>query len=535
MKSKIKFLLPLLIILLDALGSSSQTRQQFQVAAGKAIDAMIQTRLGAQYESIFVIDVDSVLGNAGLYAYPVEDPHRLLRHCFIFIGGRNARNGNFLGVYRDGRILWVSDTTIQGWQPQLFAITDLDRSRRADIMVESDNDYPSSQLWIFSWDGHTGKLINAVDSVGGSVLTSMAHSFALFDAEGDGVIEIRDGNVEDGSKTWSWNGSAYGSWGDTPHLPSTTLWPANKIDISVHCIVRDSADVFRFDYLVYNRPTSLQKVSLLRVRGRCDGVRETSSPIGWHGGYNANRGGDGAYFSFWLSNITGYRKLINPGDMDSGFCTVAVGLPGIVKFDAQGFNAPPDYESMTNSQITEIEKQDETVNSVHGFTIAPVNSPTPSIAIAFLDSLISHKDQSVALGWLSNDRLRERECENTVRGKGWYRNRENGKSRTWKVDDNWDFDRDWNTGIVGVLDKRLEKAKQALMRGDSAKARRELQIFVMEVELVYNLGEGREGRSKKSETRGKKPAMTSEAYALLKYNAEYLIDRLPERYGRRGN
>lgn len=28
--------------------------------------------------------------------------------------------------------------------------------------------------------------------------------------------------------------------------------------------------------------------------------------------------------------------------------------------------------------------------------------------------------------------------------------------------------------------------------------------------------------------------MTSEAYALLKYNAEYLIDRLPEKHGRHG-
>ena len=30
----------------------------------------------------------------------------------------------------------------------------------------------------------------------------------------------------------------------------------------------------------------------------------------------------------------------------------------------------------------------------------------------------------------------------------------------------------------------------------------------------------------------KKTTMTSEAYALLKYNAEYLIDKLPERHGK---
>ena len=116
-----------------------------------------------------------------------------------------------------------------------------------------------------------------------------------------------------------------------------------------------------------------------------------------------------------------------------------------------------------------------------------------------------------------------------MRSKDWYKNEEAGKMRTWEVDESWDFDRDWNNGIIGILDKRLEKAKQALTRGDSVIARRDLQIFVMEVDLVNRLGEKQEGRSQKSETRSQKPVITSEAYALLKYNAEYLIDRLPER------
>ncbi len=80
-----------------------------------------------------------------------------------------------------------------------------------------------------------------------------------------------------------------------------------------------------------------------------------------------------------------------------------------------------------------------------------------------------------------------------------------------------------------MLDKRLEKAKKALTRGDSVGARRDLQIFVMEVELLHRLGGKQEARSEKSEVRSQTPVMTSEAYALLKYNAEYLIDGLPER------
>ena len=167
-----------------------------------------------------------------------------------------------------------------------------------------------------------------------------------------------------------------------------------------------------------------------------------------------------------------------------------------------------------------------------GSVVGPVTPPADGPLVTFLDTLISFKHQSVTLGWLGNDKSRERECEKTIRGRGWYKKHEIGKIRSWEVNDRWEFDKDWNNGIVGVLDKKLEKAKLALMRGDSVKARRELQIFAMEVDLVYWLGEGREGRSKKSEIRDQKAVMTSEAYALLKYNAEYLIDRLPEERGR---
>ena len=48
----------------------------------------------------------------------------------------------------------------------------------------------------------------------------------------------------------------------------------------------------------------------------------------------------------------------------------------------------------------------------------------------------------------------------------------------------------------------------------------------MEVEMLNDV-------SKKFEDRKQAPIMTSEAYALLKYNAEYLIDKLPA--GRQGH
>ena len=305
--------------------------------------------------------------------------------------------------------------------------------------------------------------------------------------------------MEDGSQTWSWNGSEYGSWPDTPHLPSTTLWPRNKIDIIVRTTVEESPNGSVYKYTIYNKPTSVQYVDFLRVWGRCDSIKGNPAPVGWEGGYNPNKGGDGAFFSYWNSNITGHTELIYPGEMEAGFATIACGLPTIVKYDVQGYNQPPQYRLMTNQQVMEIEREDETSNSIHGYTIAPADPPSPFVPMDFLDTLISYKNQSVTLGWLTNGPAHEKD----------------------ESDDRAD------EGIVERLDRRLDKAKDALAKSDSVKARLELALFVKEVEQLY----GKEDKGERSKEKGKE-VLTSEAYALLKYNAEYLIDRLPERHGR---
>ena len=142
-----------------------------------------------------------------------------------------------------------------------------------------------------------------------------------------------------------------------------------------------------------------------------------------------------------------------------------------------------------------------------------------------IDTLISLKHQAVANGWLRDDRGRGHDIDGMMRGNEWYKEGAFEKYGKWGPDRNWDFDHDWNNGIVEVLDRRLDMAKRPLDRGDSVMARRDLEIFVMEVELLNNL-------STKLVKREQEPVLTSDGYLSLKFNAEYVIDRLPERYGR---
>jgi predicted acetyltransferase len=101
-----------------------------------------------------------------------------------------------------------------------------------------------------------------------------------------------------------------------------------------------------------------------------------------------------------------------------------------------------------------------------GRTIAPVVIAGTINPVAFLDTLIAYKHQAYGLGWITNK------------------------------------------GIFNSLDQKLDNARKQLERGNNRAARNILAAFINEVEAQ------------------KEKHLSSEAYALLKFNAEYLISKL---------
>jgi hypothetical protein len=149
---------------------------------------------------------------------------------------------------------------------------------------------------------------------------------------------------------------------------------------------------------------------------------------------------------------------------------------------------------------------------VVGLTVGPVMPPDPFLAGHFIDTLLSYTRQSVDLGWLAS--------KDSKRGIG--------------RDDDCDNDERPDNGVAGNIERRLEIAKRELSKGDSVSARRDLERLLSKIERVWKRSQDQDkkrGRNRKEEMRSKddKIIMTSEAYALLKYNLEYLIDRMPER------
>jgi hypothetical protein len=122
-------------------------------------------------------------------------------------------------------------------------------------------------------------------------------------------------------------------------------------------------------------------------------------------------------------------------------------------------------------------------------------------ALVWLDTLLSYTQQSAELGWLR--RGQDNDCDDDERP---------------------------GDGIVKNMELRLQKAKRELTRGDSVQARKDLEKLAQKVERIWKRSQEEEKKHKRDRWDRKEDViMTSEVYALLKYNTEYLIDRLPEK------
>jgi hypothetical protein len=465
-----------------------------------------------------IVDVDSMVSDVNTYFGQLQDPYGTLKGSFIFIAEvpRTVGYRNEVGVFKDGQILWDSGPIIEGTLGRIFSTLDLTNSGKVDIIATwlEGAGGAGEDMWIFSWDGKNGVPINPYDSIIGSYINGNRGSFAIQDINGNGKYVITC-QLDTADVGYSWNGTSFQTITSPPVLTNNTFSPANNFSMTVSAKATTVLDGYKYNYLVNNDPSSAQSINNVMIAACLDNIRERA-PEGWT--CLAVKNASLARFAVEI----GTENILAPGMTLKGFEIVSNCLPGISKCYAQAPHKAPNYapEDFLAHQSEFI--NDFLTNSVSGFTIAPVKWLLPFVPMDFLDTLISYKDRSVTLGWLKNGKTNTKDCDETMNGREWYRKGDFEQYRRWEPDNDWNFDRDWNIGIVKVLNRRLGKARAELSRKDSVGARRDLEIFVLEVELLYRL-------TTKLEARRQPPIMTSEAYALLKYNGEYLIDALPAR------
>lgn len=195
-----------------------------------------------------------------------------------------------------------------------------------------------------------------------------------------------------------------------------------------------------------------------------------AGPMGWAFGLGVNPAGTEGYAS-WGSRDEPFRIL--PGQVRHGFGLTSHGLPGIREVRVR---PPIDSEQLPE----EYEDPDRLAQFVDTLTfrtktVGPKAPPAQFVPLDFLNYLVSLLHQSREQGWV-------------------------------KVE-----------GVHRSLLAKLLAAKRALEAGRAEPAAGEIKAFLNEVQAVA---------CQEFSCPGNRP-LTSEAYALLYFNAEYLAARLP--------
>jgi len=185
-----------------------------------------------------------------------------------------------------------------------------------------------------------------------------------------------------------------------------TLVPATRIEPSVVCSAARDGGLYVYSYSVSLSPKSQQHLSSFMVSHPSAIQSATKPNARW-----SQR--EFAQYRIWYwsnsrmdpSGLWTPTKDIAPGGSMSGFSFKSTGLPTIVSGYFQG-NAP--LLAFTAEAPQKMYDLLDTIavfphNTVIRLTLGPKDPPTPFNAFTFLDTITSYISESRTLGWITND------------------------------------------------------------------------------------------------------------------------------------
>jgi hypothetical protein len=187
----------------------------------------------------------------------------------------------------------------------------------------------------------------------------------------------------------------------TPLLDAQSIDPGNRIQIIVNARVSKApTQPFQFSYVVHSLAQSQQTVKQFDIifRPRNDSIQQLSSALGWEPPGIAT--GTGWPFNLidWWAQIP---NQIQPGNSASGFAYKTFQLPGICVFYAEGNHALPwSEEGMASDSIPGYTDLTPYGPGIIGTTVGSVETLSSLGPLTLLDSLSSYVLQSRSLGWI---------------------------------------------------------------------------------------------------------------------------------------
>lgn len=274
-------------------------------------------------------------------------------------------------------------------------------------------------------------------------------------------------------------------WERPTYGKTTTIYdPPNKVNPVIKADVIYNGDVkeYTYNYEVANQLGAKQSLIDIVIRYQAP-IYDTKSPAPEKDWYMNQFVGKDAWR--W-AKTGGEPSGILGGQTEKGLSLKSKGLPTIVNTAFLGdkravYSPPGDYdtdeveESFQRVYNKLKEQYPEKFEYVIKKTIGPTAPPADFKPIDFLSYIIDLKHQATSLGWITNQ------------------------------------------GVENSLDAKLDNAKKKIEQGNTTAAKNILNAFINEVEAqgcaVYeNCPSGKH--------------LTPEAYALLKYNVQFLVEKL---------
>jgi len=475
--------------------SQNNLHAQFEAEPYKApnnvtedIESQMNAKYGGTYTLTIYFIMDSLIDKIP-FDYmdeKYEDPYGTLKGVSVFSCQKNtdSEDSSIVGVYKDGNILWDSGPIIFGnILSRLSFCKDINKDSTVDIgLISEKEDFSENYnpnnvvdyLWILSWNGSNGKFINDYDP-GTDKSKLVPGPFKLFDENGDGVYEISSMYSYDDEYTHT------PIENPPPNYPYVTYgWNGSKYGLwpSVHQLKEGD-----FYPAIWIEPTIKCRVtsedSSLKFQYTVTNGKNSLQQI--ESIYITNIAVDkvekdpeyqdsiisssGIITNSWCFNPTlqSYASLIDPGETRSDYWYKGTGLPSICEAYFQGL-VPVELTRPTTDTLIINGIYN---NSVKRKTIGLRTMPQQLDTLGFLDTLRAYTDSSYSLGWIKNQTTANKYTNYFTTAK------------TQLQQNNI-------TGVKSTLNQVLQDVNQ---------------------DSTSNL--------------------TSEAYALIRYNTEYMLAHLP--------
>jgi hypothetical protein len=174
-------------------------------------DSLIKLAFGPTFNPGSVLDVDHILTmpkeKSQWEGYIFEDPNNQLQHCIVFYFGKwdsmdakerygsgvSLNDSGGVGIIREEKIVWYSNRFILGYTEvgsRISGFADLNNDGTTDIICSISEHYMET-LWLVSPTYQGGRLLNAIDEYGYSMIKGGDNTFEIVDSGNDKIKNIQ--------------------------------------------------------------------------------------------------------------------------------------------------------------------------------------------------------------------------------------------------------------------------------------------------------------------------------------------------------